>query len=501
MTPEKNEPWLPRLFLLLFVFRAIALTVGLDRLPLVSFEDEALVNDPALALSQGFGFVAFSYAHTLPGLERLYAWFPPLYILLQSLIFRSFGFCAITMRASSVVCDLAACAAFIAIVWELHRRGIVERRAALVYGVILLLNPDTLAHGRMARMEPLYTMLGGIALYLALRASRRDGFESPLWIASAAIMGLALATHLAAIVLWVALAGWSVLQMRRVGRFLWVAVNAIPFVVLGAVWTLTYRARSLEAYHNMREIIGSGQPPPTLLISGNLAALRQGSISALEHGGGFSLFLVLAALTVGLWRVACVVLRRSTPASALWTRWLFCLSGVLVVQCALLQFVIPHSGSNRMVVVFPVALLCAVAALSHLAASDSRRAMAVCVTIAVIELAGVGVYLGQLTNHWAERSAERFEKIVDSIPPEALVAGEPELWLAFRQRGRNYNVIYDPAGYWAAPDAFRPYDVVILDPEQDVSRLEQAAIGKPVERSIQSYKRTFVVFEKQLPGH
>src|ERR1700679_201877 len=107
----------------LLVLRAAALLTGLDRLPMLpSVNPEVIINDPALALSSGHGFVAFSFEHSVNGLNRLYGHFPPLYIALQAVIFRLFGFSAIAMRASSVVFDLATCCAFLAVLGEFYRQ-------------------------------------------------------------------------------------------------------------------------------------------------------------------------------------------------------------------------------------------------------------------------------------------------------------------------------------------------------------------------------------------
>src|SRR5258708_7874969 len=95
----------------LFAIRAAGLFVGLDRLPMVpTVNPEVIINDPALSLSRGHGFVAYSFEHSVNGLDRMYAHFPPIFIALQALIFRLFGFSAITLRALSVFCDLATCA-------------------------------------------------------------------------------------------------------------------------------------------------------------------------------------------------------------------------------------------------------------------------------------------------------------------------------------------------------------------------------------------------------
>ena len=101
-------------WVVLFVVRAIGLFIGLDRLPLVpAAPPEVMINDPAVALGRGYGLAAFSFEHSVHGLNVLYAKFPPLYIALQALVFRSLGVSAITLRAPGALADLAACAVFL----------------------------------------------------------------------------------------------------------------------------------------------------------------------------------------------------------------------------------------------------------------------------------------------------------------------------------------------------------------------------------------------------
>lgn len=117
--------WLRPSWTALFVVRAVLLCVGLDRLPLLpTVADEVFVNDPAVSLSLGHGFVGFSLTHSRMGLDHIFANYPPVFIVLQSLVFRLFGLSAVTLRASSVICDLLGCLIFLVILLELLDRAL-----------------------------------------------------------------------------------------------------------------------------------------------------------------------------------------------------------------------------------------------------------------------------------------------------------------------------------------------------------------------------------------
>ena len=213
---DHSGAWFIRVWIVLLVLRSSVLLIGVDRLPLVpAVGDEVIINDPAVALSRGYGRVAFSFEHSSSGINRLYRHFPPVFIWLQSLMFRVFGFSVWSLRATSMFCDIAACVAFLAILLELRQRRFAEDWIVALTGIVILLEPSTLTHARQGRMEPLGMLLGALAFFLALRAERSARHEKLLWFCSAMLVGLALGTHLANLIMWAALAVWSLRWFRR----------------------------------------------------------------------------------------------------------------------------------------------------------------------------------------------------------------------------------------------------------------------------------------------
>ena len=247
--------------LLLLLFRAAGMLIGLDRLPMVpTVNPEVIINDPAVALSRGHGLVAFSFEHSVNGLDKLYGHFPPGFIALQALVFSIFGFSAISLRALSVFCDLATCVMFLLLLAEWLRQGILDRRGFLIPAVLILLEPTTMTHAREARMESLNTFLGAISLYLCVRATRhlvngdRQVPRMSLWCWAAVASGLALAVHPAAALMWVVFFAWTAAYFHHLGLARWVLLHMIPPVVMCASMLAAWVSGTPGAIAQMRHL-------------------------------------------------------------------------------------------------------------------------------------------------------------------------------------------------------------------------------------------------------
>jgi len=486
-----------KLWILLFIIRAAGLLIGLDRLPMVpTVYPEVIINDPAVSLSQGHGFVAFSLEHSVNGLDKLYAHFPPVFIALQALVFRLFGFSGITLRALSVVCDLATCFVFLLILAEFEKRKILDRAGAMLAGILIVLEPTAMIHAREGRMESLNTLLGALALLLCIRAGSRFG----LWLGAALLIGIALATHPAAALMWVAFEAWTLMEFRKLGLWRWLAVNAAPPVVMLIAWLIVYGNRVGSAVAQMRHL-STFAGAPDLRIIDLIESLRHGAVAAAQNAGGLGLIFTLIAF---VWAIRRAFDKRPAPPG--WRLTLVTLIAVLAVQMLLLRFLIPTSGMNRAVMIFPFALVLAGVALSHMGDSARKPVRNIAAVAITMQLGMIVLYIAQLRHGWNERSPDRFDSIVAAAPAGAQVAGPPELWYGFRHHGRQFTVIYRAMGeedYWNTPNAFDSWDVVILDPNWPFYEAwrRKASAGRPVSRMIHTYQRDFLVLAKSLSGN
>jgi uncharacterized membrane protein len=489
---------------LAFLLRAAALLIGLDRLPLTpTVIDEVIINDPAVALSRGDGLVAFSFDHSPSGLDRLYGHFPPAFIALQALVFRIFGFSVFTLRASSVFFDLAACVVFLAILLELRRRRLAETWAIALAGVLVMLEPTALVHSRQGRMESLVVFLGGLALYLAIRAERSRRHEKPLWIAGSIAVGLALCTHFAALMMWAAFAVWSVRRFQRLGPALWLTVNSLPAVVLLFVWGITYRQKALVAFRQMHSI-AAFSPGPSLRLGDLVSSIAARDFRAVvSTSGGPALLCALAVLLFASWRLWTT--RSVPPAEAPrdWRSTLGGLGAILATQGLLLEFVVPNSGWSRILLAVPFAFVCLSVAVSYLPRRQWRTlAAGALVFVAAAQIFTIGFYLEQLRQDWTARSPERFDAILNSIPDNARVAAVPQLWYAFVERQHRVTLLYSQLNedyyFLEAPNAFDEFDYVILSPAAPdyPQMLAKAQAEHPVQPLFQTFKGDFVVLAR-----
>ena len=263
------------------------------------------------------------------------------------------------------------------------------------------------------------------------------------------------------------LAVWSISWIRRL-RLGWVTLNALPLFVLLGIWIIAYGPKSLEAFHHLRQLAVYA-PKPSLDIGRAIASFASRDPRAVLQLAGPALIVIFAALALGAWRSLTIPVRRSGEEHrVVWRSCLLRLTAILLVQCALIQYIVPGFGSTRIVLVVPFAALCLGAGLSYLRGWKRRLAIAGVVLLCVFQVAVAAGYLAELRHNWEDRHAQRFDRLVAAIPAEARVVAVPEFWFAFQSHYRRLALIYradDEHKYWSdAPGAFDPYDVVILDP-------------------------------------
>lgn len=484
----------------MLALRAGLLLFGFDRLPMVpTVNPEVIINDPALSLSLGHGYVAYSFEHSVNGLDKLYGHFPPVFIALQSVIFRLFGFSALTLRAFSMFCDLAACVVFLLVLTELYRQGFADRFGATAATVLIFLEPTGLSHSREARMESLNTLLGGIALYLLMLALRHPRMLMILWACAGLATGAALASHQSSVLMWAAFATWTATYFRQVGMFRWILINAIPPLVMISLWLAAWGGRTLDALRQLQHLAVFGLRPD-LRIGEMIGAVRARDVRGMQIAGGLGLIFMLAAVALILIRL---LDRRAAERTPRWRSMLVRMGGIVLLQCAMLQFVVPTSGFNRVVMIVPYGLVVIGLSLSFLSARAMKVAMGLVGMAGVLELGATSGFIYSSLNGWNERSPGRFDALVDAIPANARVAAPPELWFAFHSRGRHYAVIYRAMReetYWEQPHAFDGYDVVILDPNWPRYNAwrAKAAAGRPVDITFHTFMRDYTVVAKEL---
>jgi len=193
----------------LVLLHAFAILYRFGSLPIAPvYGDEIIINDPAIALSRGQGLIAPSFTDSPFGIDKLFAHFPPVYLYLQSIIFRWLGVSVYSMRLLTTVMSIAAVAVFVLLVHLLCKWGVAKPRTALLLAALYALSSPTIVLHRVARMESLieFLALSSLACVLAAyfmplqnetggRGSKARIVHVGLLIARCFLAGLCLATH------------------------------------------------------------------------------------------------------------------------------------------------------------------------------------------------------------------------------------------------------------------------------------------------------------------
>ena len=271
------------LVLILAVYMGLGLVTVLTRSP---WQDEAWFGSPAWNLSQhGFlGTTVLDPASStwksvdLTGIGRHTYWVMPLSLVLNSAVFRIFGFSSLAMRLPSLLFGLLFLLAWRAILGRLGAPPGVTIAALLLIAVDFHFQLQA-ADGRMDAMT---AGLGycAIAVYLIWRERR---FAAAVF-ASQALAAAACFTHPNGALPALLLAVTTVyLDRKRIGAAT-VALAAIPYLVLGAAWGV-YIAQDPGAFRAqfLGNVAGRG---PT--ITQPLAALKMEIVNRYMNNFGLA---------------------------------------------------------------------------------------------------------------------------------------------------------------------------------------------------------------------
>jgi 4-amino-4-deoxy-L-arabinose transferase-like glycosyltransferase len=163
----------PRNFLYLILFLLLLHTTCMlyrygDLPPAPVIGDEVTINDPAIALSQGRGLIAPSFGGSSFGLDHLYGHFPPIYIWVESLAVRALGVSAYSLRLTTTVMGVLACAVFLFTTWCLCRWKLADPVTAGFAACLYALNASVIALHRIARMDSMVEFFALASLLFVL---------------------------------------------------------------------------------------------------------------------------------------------------------------------------------------------------------------------------------------------------------------------------------------------------------------------------------------------
>lgn len=444
--------------------------------------DEVTINDPAMALSRGQGFVAPSFGGSSLGLDHLYGHFPPVYLWVESLAFRAFGVSAYSLRLTTTVMGILACAVFLFITWCLCRWKLADPVTAGFAACLYALNGSVIALHRIARMDSMVEFFALVSLLFVL-ASLFGRFGSStdkgidlgnengkkqlaLLVAGVLSAGLCMATHpegLTAILPVLLL----ILFARPIRRRLKATLLALIVIVPIGLWVIAYGSRAKQAILQMRAILRDITPPPSIVrYSVDLAKKSQ------LIGGGMreTLFLLcLLVLSLVLMRGTIVWRSKRHVAHVEDSRYVQLLLAQVFTLSALLSLLLLNwflsASITRYEVMYPVYLLGLVIVFRGVSFDKTRRRVVIALSTALVllQIVAVAVYFEK-----AGESPARFDSIAGMIPPGSRIAVTPTMWLAFVQNGKPVTLLYlgyDGRKTWSltSPNPLQRFDAIVID--------------------------------------
>ncbi len=489
----------PALFRAVVVFSlglvALGGFVGLVRAPMISNNDEVLINSAALTWAREGRLANRALGRTLD-MREVYGHHPPVYLWIQSRVYRWFGFGPYSTRMTSYVFGVLGVAACFVLLRSLSRWGDISHVGASLALLSLACSLVLLRVMRMGRVETAGMFFGLLSLVVAAPPS--DGRAAPAArvLGSAVLLALAVGCHLelllyapAAFLLWLQ-HGSERGSMRFARAILGGIFSASVFTL---TWLLAAAPHFVQALAQFRRISGAmgkfGQ------VGRHLWAY------AVRNYGAPSLVLTGVVALAALFLVARRFRDLPWRRRALMIGFLAGLGAVLTV--------IPFDY-KRFLVLSPLIYLAGAVCLAELG-SEGRRVRLFLSGVFLLHIfTGIVLqagYLGRCTVQWNQRDPTAYEQVFEGMPGRSRIALEPCLWVAGESLGHHVRVIdlaFAPdEDFWRQhPEALLRFEFVIvrdshpLDGGLRASRHFQAWR----ERSVPVVSRPrFTVFRRSAP--
>ena len=420
------------ILLCLFVVRGFFCFYGFDRRPLVSSNDEVIIEDPALALARGQGLRLVSF----PGLEltKMWAHYPPAFFLIQAAVYKVFGFSPASSRIPGICFSLLGVAILCGILVALFRTEYIDRFAMFASLLLLLFDPFIVVISRVGRMEQLALFFGLAGLAAVICATSPLRVSLWRWYCGAVLIGLSISTHPSAVLYWITFAALVFIARRELGIFKMALLLAIPAFAMAALWCAVYGDRSLIALDQMIRI-SRISVAPSLGMANFLQSIRARDIDMFKQAGGTAYVLLFAGWAALAVRAA--IRPHSGPERWRSALWVFLIAG-LFQMIAAWKF---NLYVARTLLFVPLGILNLSIAIAWLPQIQRRVVAALAGAFAMVQLALFVNYFTRLTANRETWSPGRFDALVDSIPANATVLSTYQLWHTFMGRGREVAII------------------------------------------------------------
>ncbi len=461
-----------RLAFVFFLINVACMLIRYGQLPLAPVQgDEVIINDAAVSLGLGQGYAATTFAGSPYGIDHLFAHFPPLYPLTESLAIRAFGVSVYSLRLTTTVMSLSACAVLLLLLYFLGREKVLDWTAASLVAALYCTCAPLIIVDRMARMESMVALMVHLAfasvMIAAVRAGERDGASSVVRrgvVACGLFAGLALSVHPEAISAIILLAP---LVLAVPGYWGSKALSAllVPMTPV-VVWVLTFRSNSLVALRQFRAILHSATPKDDNIGEWLQNRVHDRNAASINRHLVLALILVLVVLLL-FWFVLKV---RRASVSPLRYRLATAFALGAALELVAMEWIF-HMNVNRYQFLYGILLVgVAITLFGDRPVSPMWR-YAACLIVA-LQLIVIALYLMPLKGRPRQTSPDRFMPIINSLPPGASIAATGDFWLDFKELGKPMTIIYvghDGRDTWSRQpgNPLDRFDVVVMVENED----------------------------------
>jgi len=455
-----------RLAVVLFLVNTLCMLVRYGQLPIAPVQgDEVIINDAAVSLGTGHGYAAASFAGSPYGIDHLYAHYPPLYPLTESLAIRAFGVSVYSLRFTTTAMSLAASALLLLLLYFLASEKVLDWTAASLIGALYCTCGPLIIVERMARMESMIALLVHVAfsaVMIAAVSARDHAVSSGLVrygvIGCGVFSGLALAVHPEALSAVLLLAPLVVLAVPDYWGSKALSLLLVPLMPM-VVWVLTFRSRSLVALRQFRAILHSATPGESPIGPWLRDRLHDSDAASINQ----HLLLVLILALVVLSLVCFLSKMRRASVSPLRYR-------LSVLELAAMQWFLHMNVARYQFLYGPLLVGVAITLFGERKVRPVWRNVA-CLIVA-LQVISIAIYLSPRRRGAHDTNPDRFMPIIHSLPLGASVAASGEFWLDFEELGQPMTLIYnghDGRDMWSRQpgNPLDRFDAVVLVENDD----------------------------------
>lgn len=432
------------------------------QLPIVpAYSEEVVVNDSALSLARGQGYVEASFAGSALGVDKVFAHFPPLYPLVVALTFRLFGVSVYSLRLTTTIMSIASTVLLALLLYRVSSKGQVPWEGSLIVMALYSTNATLVSLEREARME---SMIGFFCLLGVLGLSelflRRSGQRSlPIMVLTACAGAGCLAVHLESISALLLLAGLLAFVVTdRPWEKMLCVVTAVALPAL--LFLVVLRGHVVSGYQQFHSIFANRYHDLTFM-----EWLR--SLPHLRHIAELNTYFFMIELVALLLfpLVYFALCRDRLDRVSLRYRLLVCLASVSALELILM---VSFLGMNRHRYQFLFGPMLALNAICGGAACWRPWLRHAAWGLAATQLCMTVLYLVPGRHLPEETDPERFQRILAQVPAQATLAASSQLWMDLQEDGRPFTCLlkdFDGEQTWAAEDRnpLDRFDAIVLE--------------------------------------